>query len=100
MKFSFHPEAEEELNYAVDYYNDCQPLLGLDFLEEVYATIQIILLYPKAWTSLSKNTRRCIVNRFPYGVIYQIVDDEIYIIAIMPLNRMPGYWQDRTGEMT
>jgi plasmid stabilization system protein ParE len=96
MKFEFHPAAEEELNQAVDYYNDCQPMLGWDFAQEVYSTIQNILAYPEAWTPLSKNTRRCLVNRFPFGVIYQIRENEILIIAVMHLNRIPGYWQSRT----
>lgn len=48
MKFLFHPEAERELNQAVDYYNNCQPYLGLDFLREVYISIQNILSYPQA----------------------------------------------------
>jgi len=98
MKFEFHPAAEEELNRAVDYYNDCQPLLGWDFAQEVYSTIQNILAHPKAWTPLSKNTRRWLVNRFPFGVIYQIAKDGIFIIAVMQLNRKPGYWQNRTGK--
>lgn len=97
MKFEFHPAAEKELNQAVDYYNDCQPMLGWDFAQEVYSTIQNILAYPKAWTQLSKNTRRCLVNRFPFGVIYQIKENDIFIIAVMQLNRKPGYWQNRTA---
>jgi hypothetical protein len=98
MKFAFHPDAEQELNQAVDYYNDCQPLLGWDFSREVYFTIQNILAYPKAWAPLSKNTRRCLVNRFPFGVIYQIVKNDVFIIAIMQLNRKPGYWQNRIED--
>jgi len=39
MSFSFHPEAEEELNVAVDYYEDIEPGLGYDFALEVYSTI-------------------------------------------------------------
>lgn len=96
MKFVFHPEAELELNQAVDYYNNCQPSLGLEFSKEVYISIQNILAYPQAWTQLSKNTRRCLVNRFPFGVIYQVTKNGIYIIAIMHLNRKPDYWQQRT----
>ena len=98
MKFSFHPDAEEELNQAVDYYNHCQPLLGWDFAREVYSAVQNILAYPRAWTPLSKNTRRCLVNRFPFGVIYQIKKKEVLIIAVMQLNRKPGYWQTRIAD--
>ena len=95
MKYSFHPEAKIELNEGVSYYEKCQPGLGLDFLKEVYATIQRILEYPLGWTPLSANTRRCLTNRFPYGIVYQILDDEIYIIAVMHLNRRPFYYKER-----
>ena len=95
MKYSFHPEAKNELNEAVNYYEKYQPGLGLKFLKEVYATIQRILEYPLGWTPLSENTRRCLTNRFPYGIIYQILDDEIYIIAVMHLNRKPYYYKER-----
>ncbi len=98
MKFTFHPEAKLELNQAVDYYNNCQPSLGLDFLREIYISIQNILAYPQAWTQLSKSTRRCLVNRFPFGIIYQNNDNCIYIIAIMQLNRKPDYWQQRAAN--
>ncbi len=95
MRFSFHPSAQKELNEAIDYYNKCQDELGIEFAEEVYKTIQIILQFPQAWSQLSKNTRRCLINRFPYGVIYQLAEDEIFIIAIMQLNKKPNYWYGR-----
>lgn len=69
--------------------------LGLEFTREVYNAIQNILQYPLAWTSLSQNTRRCILKRFPYGIIYQIKEDMILIIAIMQLNKKPLYWNKR-----
>lgn len=95
MKFYFHPEAESEFDRAVEHYEQCQPKLGLEFAEEVYAAIARIVQYPDAWTSLSKNSRRCLVNRFPYGVIYQVKFRTIRIIAVAHLNRRPGYWKER-----
>jgi len=96
VNYSFHAAAEAELNQAVDYYNACRPDLGWDFAQEVHLAIQSILAHPEAWTPLSKHTRRCLVRRFPYGVIYQMLGDTIRIIAVMHLNRRPGYWRDRT----
>lgn len=95
MKFYFHPEAEAEFDISVKYYEQCQPGLGLEFAEEVYATIGRIIQYPAAWSALSKNSRRCLVNRFPYGVIYQIKSRTLRIIAVAHLNRRPGYWKER-----
>ena len=95
MKYSFHPSAKIELNAAIDYYEECQAGLGIEFAKEIYSAIRRILQFPEAWSRLSENTKRCLSNRFPYGVIYQILDDEILIVAIMQLNREPTYWKDR-----
>lgn len=95
MKYTFHPEARNELNQAVDYYEMQQKKLGLEFLEEVYFTIERIIEFPKAFFKQSENTRRCITNRFPFVVIYQIKKDEIFIAAIAHLARKPGYWKER-----
>ncbi len=95
MNYSFHPLAAKELNDTINYYEERHVGLGLEFAKEVYATIQNILQFPEAWSPLSENTRRCLTNRFPYGVIYQITDKEIVIIAIMQLNKKPEYWKNR-----
>ncbi len=96
MKHSFHPEAKKELKEAVKYYNECGSGLGYIFLEEVQTTIKRIIQFPESWSPLSKNTRRCLTRRFPYGIIYQILEDKsILIVAVMHLNREPGYWEDR-----
>ncbi len=42
MKYYFHPDAEAEFDRAVEYYEQFQPGLGLEFAEEVYAAITCI----------------------------------------------------------
>ena len=95
MTYSFHPEAEAEFNVAIDYYEECEPGLGYDFSIEVFAGIQNIVNYPAAWPIIEEDIRRCLVNRFPYGIIYQIEKPEIFILAVMPLRRHPDYWKHR-----
>ena len=97
MRYSFHPLAIAELNGAIDYYEELQSGLGLEFAKEIFSSIQRVIEFPTAWSSLSPNTKRCLVNRFPYGIIYQILNNEILIVAVMQLNRKPSYWEDR-GE--
>ncbi len=95
MKYSFHPSAKIELSEAVHYYETCRMGLGAEFAKEVYLTVRRITDFPAAWTPLTKNTRRCLTKRFPYGMIYHIKDGRILIIAVMQMNREPNYWKNR-----
>ena len=95
MLYSFHPDAEIELNASVDYYQSCQENLGAEFAYEVQKTIQIIVAFPIAWQKLEGDIRRCLTNRFPFGVIYYQKKDKIIILAIMQLQRKPNYWKER-----
>ena len=98
MDVVFHAAAERELIAAVDYYNGIRKGLGLEFAIEAHAAVEHILAFPDAWGRLSKNTRRCLMNRFPYGVIYATARDSIVILAVMHLNRKPRYWTRRKSE--
>ncbi|MBW7907456.1 MAG: type II toxin-antitoxin system RelE/ParE family toxin [Kiritimatiellae bacterium] len=95
MSFKFHPEAEEELISAVAYYEGVERGLGLDFSREVYASVQNAADYPTIWPTIDPEIRRCLVHRFPYGVLYSIEPTGIFIIAVMHLHRDPGYWKQR-----
>jgi plasmid stabilization system protein ParE len=100
MSYSFHPEAEEEFIEAIAYYESCEPGLGLDFSRQVHATIRNVVDYPTLWPAVEAKIRRCLVNRFPYGVLYSIKSDGVLILAVMHLHRDPTYWKrrTRTGE--
>jgi len=95
MKVKFLAPAEKELIDAVAYYNSQSEGLGFEFAAEVKRTISRITQYPNAWTKLSKRTRRCRTNRFPYGVIYQLRYQTIVIIAVTHLQRDPKKWKSR-----
>ena len=95
MRFCFHPRADAEFDEAVRYYEACQPGLGLEFAEEVYGAIRRVGEHPDAWSALSRNTRRCLVNRFPYGVLFQFKSGMLHIVAVANLHRRPDYWRSR-----
>ena len=98
MEVRFLEIAQIELDEAVKYYNSKSPYLGGEFLSEILSAIKHIKHFPRAWHPFSNNTRRCQVHRFPYGVIYQILDTEILIIAIANLHRKPDYWEERIDK--
>ncbi|MDO9043455.1 MAG: type II toxin-antitoxin system RelE/ParE family toxin [Desulfocapsaceae bacterium] len=87
--------AEQEFIEAVDYYNVQCPGLGYEFATEITTTLNRISSFPEAWPRISPRTRRCITNKFPYGVIYQIQNNNILVVAIMHMKRNPIGWQNR-----
>lgn len=95
MKFLFHPEAEAELIEAADYHESKETGLGVDFAMEIYSAIERIASFPMAWPKIEPEIRRCLVRRFPYGILYSDNRDTILIVAIMHLHRKPDYWKYR-----
>lgn len=88
--------ARRELTDAVRYYNAQRVRLGNEFRDEAWETIERIKKFPEAWHPLSSAIRRCQMQRFPYGIIYEPSANEILIIAVAHLHQTPEYWRSRT----
>ncbi len=95
MKYAFHPGAKAEFFAAIDDYEARESGLGSDFAIEVHTAIENILSFPHAWPALEDDIRRCLIRRFPYGIIYSPGEDAIFILAVMHLHRDPDYWKAR-----
>jgi len=95
MRISFLEIAQIELDQAIEYYNNESRGLGDEFLAEVLNAIGRVGEFSEAWHRLSERTRRCQTRRFPYGIIYQIRDAEILVVAVAHLRRHPDYWRNR-----
>jgi toxin ParE2 len=94
----FLTEAEAELDDAVAYYETQLAGLGAEFAVEIRAGLARIEEFPEAWQSLSRRIRRYRLNRFPYGILYAAVGDDIVVVAVMHLHRKPDYWETRAIE--
>ncbi|WP_209332957.1 type II toxin-antitoxin system RelE/ParE family toxin [Lunatimonas salinarum] len=92
MNVRFLRSAKFEIDESYAYYESKRVGLGKDFMDEVYYAVKRITDNPMAWSQLSQRTRRCLVNRFPFGIIYQIRDHEILVLAVAHLHRKPRYW--------
>ena len=57
-EITFLLEAEEELNYSAQYYNQQASGLGFDFLEEIEKSLQEIARAPERWSHYKKNIRK------------------------------------------
>ena len=100
MGIAYKAEARLELVEAARYYDFRQPGLGNEFLKEVDAALEELSERPLRWRKVTGRFRRCLVRRFPYGIIYTTDRDNIQIFAFTHLHRKPGYWKhrDRPGR--
>ena len=95
MRIRYVDAADAEFQEAVDYYNNQHPGLGFEFSDEVREAVARIRVYPKAWTPLSKRTRRCQVHRFPYSIVYELRSDLIVVVAVQHHQPKPENWRKR-----
>ena len=95
MRVVSHPEADEELEAAALWYEERQPRLGEDFLNEFERTLRRIVAEPERWRKIRGDHRKLNFHRFPYAIVYSVRADTLYIKAVMHLHRRQFYWSRR-----
>jgi plasmid stabilization system protein ParE len=95
MNVEFLKDAEEELDEAFAWYESQKIGLGFQFIDEFNSAMKRILSFPLSYPFLEKDVRRCLIKRFPYGIVYGIHNDTIVIVAVAHLHRQPSYWIER-----
>ena len=90
--------AETEIAEALRYYEQQSPGLGRELLIEYEAALRRIIDHPEAWRRIGPNSRRCLIRRFPYGIVYARESNAIVVTAFMALRRNPRRWDERIGS--
>ena len=96
----FDPAAQDELDAAHDWYERESPGVGAEFLVEVRRAAHGVADWPGIGLldevpGTSREVRRAVVERFPYGIAYVVLDDVLWVVAVVHERRRPGYWHDR-----
>ena len=95
LTLNYHPAASEELIEAAHFYEGREKGLGDRFLDAVNASLETMRRNPMLGRSDERGRRRWLVHRFPYLIIYRLVDGFLYILAVAHTSRKPDYWQSR-----
>lgn len=86
--------AERELDDAVDWYQSQQEGLQRQFLNEFRSAVRRISAQPDLYVEIRPDTRRGLLNRFPFSIIYEQSGDILRILAVAHQHRKPFYWLD------
>ena len=95
MKLRFLILAQRELNEAVAWYNEQAAGSGQEFLDELDRVVRRAVTFPMSCPEIEPGVRRCLLARFPYGLIYGVDRKTIVVVAVSHLHREPRYWVGR-----
>ena len=96
-ELELHEEAGAEYDAAFDWYLERSPDAALKFDAEVDRALAEIVQAPQRWASGPYHTRRFLLRKFPFVLIYrERTGGDIQIVAVAHTSRKPGYWKERT----
>ena len=95
-----HEGAFVDVREALKWYQARSPDLAADFVEELGRAIETIREAPDRWPTGMNDTRKFLLWRFPFSVIYSYSakDSRITVWAVAHGSRRPGYWESRSAE--
>ena len=88
-------EALDEAEAAARWYAERSASAAAGFSEEIDTAESAIVDFPDAWPPFDHGTRRYLLRRYPFSVIYRIESRRILIVAVAHGHRRPGYWKSR-----
>lgn len=94
-RITFHPEAEAEFARDTQFYRERGARLATQFVAAVESALHFVQENPGAGTPRGSDVRGWRVRRFRYTVIYRDEADRLFVLAIAPYRRHPGYWLER-----
>ena len=105
MKYAVvvEPEAIAEITAAGQWYERQRSGLGVEFSEAVWQEIEGLGTFPNAGSPVhgvddTRVARQVRLRRYPYLVVYAVVDEVVQVVAVAHERQLPGYWVDRLRE--
>jgi|SRR5208282_6032428 len=91
----YHQGASADAKSAVAWYRRRSPKAAHAFVAELDRAIDTIREAPERWPVGKGNTRRFLLQRFPFSIIYSEQEGVIIIWAVAHGGRRPEYWTRR-----
>ncbi len=66
------------------------------FRESLRAAVARIAANPKQFATGPRQTRRALLQRFPYLLIFREAEEDCYVVAVFHMSRDPTTWRRRT----
>ena len=91
------PRVDRDVAAAFQWYENEQPGLGLEFLDQLRTIYDHMAASPFQYQELRAGVRRALLRRFPYAVYFAVEGGFVIVLAVVHASRNPGEWQWRGG---
>jgi toxin ParE1/3/4 len=91
----FHDDARRELTDEALYYAAISPRLGERFVAAIEAATALAAQFPAIGSPYKHATRRVFPKKFRFSIVYVERGEDLYVLALAPFSRKPGYWKSR-----
>ena len=89
------PTALAEAEAATAWYAERDPKIAVAFAVEIEQALERILVAPERWPAHLHGTRRVLLKRFPFQIVYRDQLERILVVAVAHTKQRPGYWGKR-----
>jgi toxin ParE1/3/4 len=94
-RIEYHQGAIADVKSAVTWYRNRSPKAAQDFIAELQRAADTIREAPERWPPAKNNTRRFLLWRFPFSILYSEEESVITIWAVAHGSRRPEFWTGR-----
>ena len=93
----FLDDAEDDIAAAFEWYESKRVGLGVEFVRALDNTLAALLEFPESCPVVYRNTRRRLMGRFPFEVLYRLEDGLLVVVACIHAARDPQVALRRIG---
>ncbi len=97
-RLRYHPLFDCDVREAAAWYDRRARGLGEIFISKVESRIAEVIADPNRFARTSTGCRFVRIPRFPYIVLFEVVDDEIIFLGVMHTARSVEKWRERQSE--
>jgi plasmid stabilization system protein ParE len=88
-------EATEESRESYRWYAERSIRAATGFVAELDRAVEAISENPERYPTHLHGTRRYLLRRYPYIVVYRVEAVRVVVVAVQHCKRQPGYWAGR-----
>ncbi len=88
----FSPAAAQEIEDAIRWYAEKNPIAADQFRANVFDAIEIISNSPLSWVKVAEpEIRRFVIAKYPYSLYFEVLGDIVQILSVAHNRRAAKY---------